>query len=198
MEQATTLQDDIRPRYQIHIMNHPTRASVLRRILCLAVLLIAPFTPPLVAQENAEPVPGDYRAVGGQVDAGTYAGWRLFHTTCYACHGVNAMGTDVAPNLLERVKTLTPRAFATKVLTSYRLAMPADDENARDRTAAREAMIENVMRRERDLRSQVIMPAWEGDAQVNPHVLDLYAYLSARADGKLGPGKPGQLAKTKR
>ena len=185
------------PQYQSHMMINPTRASVLRRIPCLAVLLIAPFTPPLVAQENADPVPGDYRVVGGQVDAGTYAGWRLFHTTCYACHGVDAMGTDVAPNLLERVKTLTPRAFATKVLTSYRLVMPADDENARDRTAAREAMIENVMRRERDLRSQVVMPAWEGDPQVNPHVLDLYAYLSARADGKLRPGKPGQLAKIK-
>ena len=179
-------------------MINPTLASVLRRIPCLVALLSAPFSAPLVAQVNAEPVPGDYRIVGGQVDAGTYAGWRLFHTTCYACHGVDAMGTDVAPNLLERVKTLTPRAFATKVLTSYRLVMPADGENAQDRTAAREAMIENVMRRERDLRSHVVMPAWEADAQVNPHVLDLYAYLSARADGKLGPGKPGQLAKTKR
>ena len=179
-------------------MINPPRASVLWRIPCWAVLLIAPFTPLLFAQVNAEPVPGDYRVVSGQVDAGTYVGWRLFHTTCYACHGVDAVGTDVAPNLVERVKTLTPRAFATKVLTSYRLVMPADDENAQERTAAREAMIENVMRGERGPRSQVIMPAWEGDAQVNPHVLDLYAYLSARADGKLGSGKPGQLAKTKR
>ena len=178
-------------------MINPTLASVLRRMPCLALMLSAPFTSPLVAQVNLDPVPGDYRVVGGRVDAGTYAGWRLFHTTCYVCHGVDAVGTDVAPNLVERVKTLTPRAFATKVLTSYRIVMPADDENARDRTAALEAMIESVMRRERGARSQVIMPAWEADPQVSPHVLDLYAYLSARADGKLGPGKPSQLAQTK-
>ena len=101
------------------------------------------------------------------------------------------MGTDVAPSLVERVRTLTQRAFATKVLTSYRIVLPADDVDTRDHVAAREAMIENVMRRERGARSQIVMPAWEADSQVNPHVLDLYAYLSARADGKLGPGKPG-------
>ena len=179
-------------------MINPTHASMLGRIPRMFVLLSAAFTPPLVAQVNAEPLPGDYRVFGGQVDAGTYAGWRLFHTTCYACHGVDAVGTDVAPNLVERVKTLTPRAFAAKVLTSYRIVMTADNEDAPDPTAAREAMIESVMRRERNARSQVIMPAWEGDAQVNPHVLDLYAYLSARADGKLGPGKPSQLVQTKR
>ena len=42
------------------------------------------------------------------------------------------------------------------------------------------------------------MPAWEADPKVNPHVLDLYAYLSARADGKLGPGEPKLRIATKR
>ena len=180
------------------MMINPTLGSMLRRLPLFTVLLSASFTLPLDAQVNAEPAPGDYRIVGGQVDAGTYAGWRLFHTTCYACHGVDAVGTDVAPNLMERVKTLTPRAFATKVLTSYRIVMPADDGNARDRTAAREAMIENVMRRERGARSQIIMPAWDADPQVNLHVLDLYAYLSARADGKPAPGKPSELVQANR
>jgi hypothetical protein len=163
-----------------------------------AVLLAALSTPPLVAQPNAEPVPGDYRVVDGQVDRGTYTGWRLFHTTCYGCHGVGAVGTDVAPNLVERVKTLTPRGFATKVLTSYRIVLPAREANTEDRTAMREAMIEEVMRRERGARGQIVMPAWEADAKVNPHVLDLFAYLSARADGKLGPGEPRLMAQGKR
>jgi mono/diheme cytochrome c family protein len=65
------------------------------------------------------PAPGDYRIEAGRVDRGTYLGWRLFHTTCYGCHGTDATGTDLAPNLVERVKSLSPRAFATKVLTSY-------------------------------------------------------------------------------
>ena len=79
---------------------------------CLAALSV----PPLHAQPRAEPPPGDYRVVGGKVDRGTFTGWRVFHTACYGCHGVDAVGTDLAPNLVERVKTMTPRAFATKAM----------------------------------------------------------------------------------
>lgn len=179
------------------MINTPHLAAILHRPWW-AVLLAALFTPPLVAQPNAEPVPGDYRVEGGKVDRGTYTGWRLFHTACYGCHGVGAVGTDLAPNLVERVRTLTPRAFATKVLTSYRIVLPASEANTEDRTAMREAMIEEVMRRERGARGQIIMPAWEADPKVNPHVLDLYAYLSARADGKLGPGEPRRMTQGKR
>lgn len=179
-------------------MVNDTPISALCRPLWVGVLLGALITLPLAAQPNGEPVPGDYRVVEGQVDRGTYAGWRLFHTTCYGCHGVDAVGTDLAPNLVERVKTLTPRAFATKVLTSYRIVLLANDANSEERTAAREAMVEEIMRRERGARGQVAMPAWEGDPDVNPHVLDLFAYLSARADGKLGPGKPRLSVATQR
>jgi hypothetical protein len=175
-----------------------TYLSELRFRRWWAVLLGALIASPLAAQPNAEPVPGDYRVEGGKVDRGTHTGWRLFHTACYGCHGVDAVGTDLAPNLVERVKTLTPRAFAIKVLTSYRIVLPANDAKTEDRTAVREAMIEEVMRRERGARGQIVMPAWEADPNVNPHVLDLFAYLSARADGKLGPGEPKLLVETKR
>ena len=156
-------------------------------MLLAAVLGLAPA---LAAPPKAEPMPGDYRIVAGKVDRGTYTGWRLFHTTCYGCHGVGGVGTDLAPNLVERVKDLTPRAFAAKVLTSYRIVQPADASSAADRSVALDALIEEVLRRERGPRPLIAMPAWDDDPQVNPHVLDLYAYLSARADGKLGPGRP--------
>jgi mono/diheme cytochrome c family protein len=140
------------------------------------------------AQSRSDsPMPGDYRVINGRVDRGTYVGWRLFHSTCYGCHGVDAVGTAVAPNLLERIANLTPRDFASKVLTSYRLVSPADDDSAQ----AREATLEEVLKRDRSAaRGQVLMPAWGGHAEVPPHVLDLYAYLSARAAGELGPGEP--------
>lgn len=157
------------------------RAAVLSIVACLAL--------PSLAQPRGAPLPGDYRVVDGRPDRGTYAGWRLFHTTCYVCHGVGAAGTDVAPNLVERIKTMTPRAFAAKVLTSYRLVSPADNVPLDERE--REETLNEVMRRERSLaRGQIVMPAWESNLAVPPHVLDLYAYLSARADGELGPGKP--------
>ena len=165
----------------------------------IAASLVALIVLPLSAQPSAEPPPGDYRVVGGKVDRGTYTGWRLFHSACYGCHGVDAVGTDLAPNLVERVKTITPRAFATRVLTSYRIVLPANEANTEeDRTAAREAMVDEIMRRERGSPALIVMPAWGIDPKVTPHVLDLYAYLSARADGKLGPGKPKLLVEKKR
>lgn len=167
-----------------------THCSAVWRAPWWLVLWGALITPPLAAQPRAEPMPGDYRIVGGKVDRGTYTGWRLFHTTCYGCHGVGGVGTDLAPNLVERVRDLTPRAFAAKVLTSYRIVQPADASSAADRSAALDALIEEVLRRERGPRTLIAMPAWDDDPQVSPHVLDLYAYLSARADGTLGPGKP--------
>jgi hypothetical protein len=160
------------------------------RTAMAAILLTAAF--PLTAGPpvQARPSPGDYRIVNGRVDPGTYSGWRLFHTACHGCHGVGAVGTDLAPSLVERVGHLTPRAFATKVLTSYRIVPPLEGAASDDAAALREAAIEEIMRRERGAGPRVVMPAWDGDPRVEPHVLDLYAYLSARADGQLGPGKP--------
>lgn len=164
------------------------------RSLSLAAAVLATAAGPCAAAApGAEPPPpGEYRIVGGKVDRGTYTGWRLFHSSCHGCHGVGGTGTDLAPDLVERVRTMTPREFADRVLTNYGLLarLPGDDRSA----ASRAALLDEVMRRERGARGQlVVMPAWEDHARVQPHVLDLYAYLMARADGQLGPGKPVPL-----
>ena len=182
-------------------MNHLTSPMirVARGVVAgLAVFIVPALHAQPRTQPRPEPPPGDYRVVDGKVDRGTYTGWRLFHTTCYGCHGVDAVGTDVAPNRVERVKALTPRAFVSKVLTSYRITLPVSETNTEDRSSVREAMVEEVMRQERGARGEVVMPAWEADSKVRPHVLDLYAYLSARADGKLGSGRPTLWVENKR
>ena len=163
----------------------------------LAVTLLQLLSLPLSAQAQPEPIPGDYRIIDGKVDRGTYNGWRVFHTACFSCHGVGGVGTDVAPNLVDRVKDMTPRAFASRVLTSYRIVAPTNGSNSDDAEALRQAMLEDIMRRQRGAGSEVRMPAWESDPEVSPHVLDLLAYLSARADG-LGPGKPERIADVKK
>lgn len=132
-----------------------------------------------------------YHIVDGKVDESTYLGWRTFHSACHGCHGVDATGTSVAPNLLERVEDLTPRDFSTKVLTRYRLVFGSEELAGDDQTALRRAMMEQVLGREL---GELIMPAWGGDPNVRPHVLDLYAYLKARADGVLGPGRPERMS----
>lgn len=158
-------------------------------VLSLLVLFAGGFLINGVAH-GAQPEPGTYRVEKGRVDRNTYLGWKLFHTTCFTCHGRDATGTDVAPNLVERIKFIPPRDFATKVMTSYRIVAPYGDISGDESNKYREAVIEEVMRKQRGEKGTVNMPAWESDPKVKPHVLDLYAYLTARADGALGPGKP--------
>jgi hypothetical protein len=48
-------------------------------------------------------------------------------------------------------------------------------------------LVEQVMQRKTAV---LTMPAWQGEPSVQAHIMDLYAYLSARADGRQGPGRP--------
>ena len=38
-----------------------------------------------------------------------------------------------------------------------------------------------------------VMKGFGGDANIDPYIQDIYAYLQARADGALGRGRPGRL-----
>jgi hypothetical protein len=108
------------------------------------------------------------------------------------------VGSAKAPNLVKQIKDYTPRGFAGKVLTSYRIEHLMPDSSPSDSDAERQARLDDVMRRERTARGLPLMPGWEKDDTVPPHVLDLYAYLSARADGGLGAGRPRLLREKSR
>ena len=47
-----------------------------------------------------------YLVKDGKVDTRTFMGWRVFHMNYHSCHGIDAVGTDVAPSLVERLKTM--------------------------------------------------------------------------------------------
>jgi mono/diheme cytochrome c family protein len=161
------------------------RSSMNLRIsICLAVFTAGAYS--VAWADDAKP----YRIVDGKVDDATYRGWRAYHSSCHTCHGVDAVGTNIAPSLVDRVARMSARQFTNKVLTSYRITLPAGEATGDDPTAVRSAIVDEVLRRER---GELVMPAWEGDTKVRPHVLDLYAYLRARADGALGPGKPQRI-----
>lgn len=115
----------------------------------------------------------------------TYVGWRLYQARCAGCHGVDATGPAKVPGLLDHVREMGAARFANLVLTRY--DWPAAEPDARDDAAARTALVEDILRRRE---SAFAMPAWQDEPPVRAHVLDLYAYLSARADGALGPGRP--------
>lgn len=120
-----------------------------------------------------------------QAPGSVYAGWRVFQDKCAACHGPAALGTGRGPDLLPKVRDMGPRQFVGWVLTRYDLNLPPDQ--VRSTEAARDALIDDLLQR----RSFVMaMPAWQSEPRVNAHIMDLFAYLSARAQGQQGPDRP--------
>lgn len=114
-----------------------------------------------------------------------YVGWRVFQDKCASCHGPAASGTANAPDLLPKVRAMGSRQFVSLVLQRYDLNLPA--AQAGGDSAARNALVEVVMQRKE---APLVMPAWQGEPRVTAHIADLHAYLSARAEGVQGPGRP--------
>jgi hypothetical protein len=120
-----------------------------------------------------------------QLPGSVYLGWRVFQDRCAGCHGSAATGTAGAPDLLPLVREMGSRQFVGLVLTRYDWGLPV--AQARKDGAARDALIEEIVQRKQYM---LTMPAWQGEPRVNAHIVDLYAYLSARAQGTQGPGRP--------
>jgi hypothetical protein len=116
-----------------------------------------------------------------------YIGWRVFQDRCAGCHGAAATGAAGVPDLLPIVREMGSRQFVSLVLKRYDWSFPA--AQASSDGAAREALIEEIVQRKEE---PLTMPAWEGEPRVSAHIVDLYAYLSARAQGTQGPGRPAQ------
>ncbi len=144
-----------------------------RKLTLVAFLMLGQ---PAISEENT-----------ATVDQSTFLGWRTFHSLCHGCHAVDATGTSVAPNLVNRLKDMDYEEFVSAVLDRYRITFGLEEIRGDDQTALREAFRQRVLKHER---GELIMPDWDRDPNVKPHVEDLYKYLKARADGKLPPGRP--------
>ena len=116
-----------------------------------------------------------------------YTGWRLFQDKCALCHGPAGSGTVGGPDLLPKVGEIGPRQFVSIVIKRYDWSIPA--AQAGSEGAAREVLVDDIVARKGYV---LTMPAWQGEPSVQSHIADLYAYLSARAQGVQGPGRPVQ------
>jgi mono/diheme cytochrome c family protein len=114
-----------------------------------------------------------------------YAGWRVFQDKCAACHGPAATGGTGGPNLLPRLRQMGPRQFVGLVLQRYDWTLPATP--AGGGRGAQEDLIDEVLQRRA---GELTMPGWQSEPRVSAHIVDLYAYLAARAEGTQGPGRP--------
>ncbi|MCU0967411.1 MAG: cytochrome c [Rubrivivax sp.] len=160
------------------------RVVVAPGFLLLALTVLAGCSGP-VQVVNLEPA--QQLARESAPPGSAYLGWRLFQDKCAGCHGGDAAGSATAPNLLPLVREMGPRRFADLVLYRYDTSLPG--LAAGDDAAAREARVDQVLQRRAP---PVSMPAWQGEPAVSAQIADLYAWLAARADGTLGPGRPAR------
>jgi len=114
-------------------------------------------------------------------------GWRVFQQKCASCHGADATGTAAGPDLLPRVREMGAHRFAGLVLRRYDWILAEAESDSR--SASQDPLAEKIAQG-RDVR--LAMPAWQGNPAVTAHIDDLYAYLSARAEGTVRPGRPYQ------
>jgi len=158
-------------------MNTPLRhAALAAATLALGGLLAGCA----VQWRNTEPARELARAAAPAGSA--YGGWRVYQQRCAACHGTAADGAGGAPNLLLRMQGLGPQRFVDLVLRRYEADMLPPGQGS-----PREALVDDVLERRR---GALAMPAWQGEPGVDAHVMDLYAYLAARSEGRLAAGRP--------
>ena len=158
-----------------------SRRSLLYGSAFASALLLAGCTVEVQNRQAAQEVARLSKPPGS-----VYIGWRVFQDKCAGCHGPAATGMAGGPDLLPRVREMGSRQFVSLVLKRYDWNLPA--AQASSVGAARETLIEDILQRKGDY--MLTMPAWEGEPRVSAHIVDLYAYLSARAEGTQGPGRP--------
>jgi mxaJ protein len=110
---------------------------------------------PVPAPREARTAPRDAMLVSDQA----YQGWKWFHVYCFRCHGVDAFGGQLAPDLRHSVG---PEGNVTH---------------------------EVFLRTATDGRPTKGMPSWKALLD-STQIEDLYAYVKARSDGALPPGRP--------
>jgi mono/diheme cytochrome c family protein len=95
------------------------------------------------------------------VSTDVYNGWKVFQLNCARCHGEDATGTSFAPNLLLSVSP--EGAVNTQELFLTTVCAGRKDKG---------------------------MPAWCELGLELPKILQMYAYVKLRSDGKMGIGRP--------
>lgn len=138
------------------------RKTLLSALLPMTLLFALPLAA-AAASDPEKPYTAECDSSGKcKVDKETYVGWRQYHATCHVCHGQDAVGTTIAPNLAERLKEIDRDRFMNSLANGYT--------------------------------GQIgVMPAWKDDPNVNKYFDQFYAYLKARSDGVLGPGRPERI-----
>lgn len=132
----------------------------------------------------------NFQAEDGKVDPATFIGYTTFNSVCVGCHGVGAVGTEVAPDLTTAsMDRLSPEQFRLKVMHRTIVKFTTDDWLNME-----ESMYKEIAKQEsRKTGALESMPRWQHNPMVTRNVDNIYRYLKARSANAIGPGKPGIL-----
>lgn len=104
-----------------------------------------------------------HQAPRDTVDQTTYDGWKQYNLNCARCHGEDVLGTTIAPHLVVSLKPDGP-------------------------IPTQEAFVQVVCAG----RPEKGMPAWCALGMDPGTINQIYAYVKARSEGKLSPGRPAR------
>lgn len=157
------------------------------------IISLLAFNSPAFANEAEGAETEYYRVENGNVDPGTFLGWSMYHDTCVTCHGVGGSGSEIAPDLTKSIEKYSFKKFQNWVLKRYLVTLPADAVSAENTTLVRDAMLAEIAKAESKEPGTIDMPKWGANPVVKSRIRNIYSYLKARADGVLGPDRPGVL-----
>jgi len=126
---------------------------------------------------------------GGTTGASAARGWITYQIACGSCHGPDGVAIGLAPDLLQRMRTLSQAEFIRAAAARYRVSLGLTESLFSE--AQRDAVLAEVGPRPPAESRGGIMPSWQSDPVIRSRMLDLHAYLKARSEGTLGPGRPG-------
>lgn len=144
----------------------------MRKTLIAAALGATSLAASAVHEPRTEPEdpPPDYtvecpaeaaNASACSVDLTTYDGWKTYKVECQQCHGGGGLGSTFAPNLLVRFN---------EAGVDYGRFLYVIDHGYTGQMG--------------------VMPSLAKNPRVQMHKAALYAYLRARADGRMPIGRP--------
>jgi mono/diheme cytochrome c family protein len=138
--------------------------TALRGVVAGAGVLLAAVT--VTSRADAQELRDQYHtAPRDTVSQEVYDGWKQFNLNCARCHGEDVLGTTIAPHLIVSLKSDGP--IPTK-----------------------EAFLQVVCAGRPDKG----MPAWCSLGMDPATIEKIYAYVKARSDGKMSPGRPARKA----
>ena len=107
--------------------------------------------------------PTPHIAKDGTVDWFTFSGLRRYGANCLTCHGPDGLGSSYAPALVNSLKTLSYPDFLGTVAGGKKDVSASSD---------------------------LVMPAFAANKNVQCYINDIYVYLRARATGQLDRQPP--------